>query len=129
MIDRQTIQTYVNNFRRHISSYLKPGIGLSCKIYPSRGGGAVLEFTIGPSITNEDFFEPVSNSNNSTLSVVPQRMVGGNLNAFRFSGTNISMEPNRILIIKGEDTPSLWSDEGAQEDVHRIIGSQARAQR
>jgi hypothetical protein len=129
MQDRQTIQNYVNNFRRHISSYLKPGIGLSCKIYPSRREGAVLEFTIGPSIANEDLFEHPAESNNATLSVVPQRMVGGNLNAIRFSGTNISMEPNRILIIKGEDTPSLWSDEGAQDDVHRIIGSQARAQR
>ncbi|MBU1208085.1 MAG: hypothetical protein KKH04_14340 [Proteobacteria bacterium] len=128
MHDYETIQAYVNNFRRHISPNLKPGIGLSCKIYPAQRGGAVLEFSIGPNIANEDHFEAAMESVNAILKVVPQRMVGGNIDALRFGGTNISMEPNRILIIKGEDIATLWSDEGAQSDVEKIIRGQAGAQ-
>jgi len=31
------------------------------------------------------------------------------------------MEPNRIVLIKGEDDDSLWNDDGAKRDVERIV--------
>lgn len=129
MQDRLIIQNYVNNFRRHLSTYLKPGIGLSSKIYSTTSEGAVLEFTIGPGIANDDNFESTLESVNKVLKVIPQRFVGGNIDGIRFGGTNISMEANRILIIKGEDATNLWSDESALNDVKRILGSHAKAQR
>ncbi len=129
MEDKNIIQSYVNNFRRHILGYLRPGIGLSCKVYPVKKEGAVLEFTIGSNVADEDQFEPSSETVNAVLKNVPQRMVGGNIDALKFGGTNISMEPNRILIIKGEDAPSLWNDESANSDVEKILGYYRRAQR
>ncbi len=123
MEDKKKIQEYVNNFRRHLSIHLKPGIGLSCKIFPAGTEGAVLDFTIGPNISNEDTFEEPKKTVNSILEVVPQRMVSGNIEAIKFRGTNATMEPNRILLIKGEDDPALWNDQGAKNDVERIIGT------
>jgi hypothetical protein len=130
MNDNETIQSYVNNFRRHISPYLKPGIGLSFRIYPARQEGAVLEISIGQNISNEDHFETMAPSANAALSRVPhQRIVGGNIDAFKFGGTNISMEPNRIVLIKGEDDADLWNDQAAKNDVERIVGTQTRSRK
>jgi len=126
MDDKANIQEYINNFRRHISTFLKPGIGLACTVYPVRDEGAVIEIHIGPNIKNEDSFKSTESTVNDILKVIPQRIVGGNLDAIKFSGTNISMEPNRILIIKGENEHDLWSDKGAKNDVAKIIGDHAR---
>lgn len=126
MHDLGTIQSYVNNFRRHIAPYLKPGIGLSFKIYPAQTEGAVLEVSIGQNIPNEDEFETVATSANAAVKIVPQKMVSGNIDAIKFGGTNISMEANRIVLIKGEDDPDLWNDQAAKNDVGRIIGTQTR---
>ena len=81
MEDRETIQSYINNFRRHISALLKPGVGLSCKVYPAKNEGAVLEFTVGPNLSNEDEFDPSYDTVNAVLKKVPQRMIGGNIDA------------------------------------------------
>ena len=129
MKDQETIQEYVNNFRRHLSPNLKPGIGLSCKIFPAEEEGAILEFTFGPNIGNEDLFKEAKNNVNSILKMVPQRMIEGNIDGIKFGGTNISMEPNRIVLIKGEDNPDLWNDQAAKNDVEKIIGTQMKARK
>jgi hypothetical protein len=121
MQDKKIIQGYINNFRRHLAPYLKPGIGLGCKVFPANSDGAILEFSLGPHVKNEDQYLSTEETVNAALKNIEQRMFGGNLNAIKFGGTNISMEPNRIILIKGEDTPSEWSDDGAREDVKRIV--------
>jgi hypothetical protein len=121
MEDIRTIQSYINNFRRHISRFLKPGVGLSCKVYPAKGEGAVVEFTLGPNVPNEDKFDSSYDTVNTALKTVPQHMIGGNIDAVKFGGTNISMEPDRILLIKGEDAVNLWDDAAAHDDVSRIV--------
>ena len=50
MQDQKLIQSYINNFRRHIAAFLKPGIGLACKVRPAKKGGAVLEFLLGSNV-------------------------------------------------------------------------------
>ena len=126
MEDKKTIQSYINNFRRHLAPHLKPGIGLSCKIHPAKQEGAILEFFLSPDVANVDEYLVVSETVNTALRDIRQQMFGGNLDGIKFGGTNISMEPNRIVLIKGEDVSSLWSDEGAQDDVRRIIGVHPR---
>jgi hypothetical protein len=123
MQDRKLIQSYINNFRRHIVAFLRPGIGLACKVHPAKKEGAVLEFLIGPDVQNDDEYFPVEETVSAILRHVPQRMVGGNLDGIKFGGTNISMEPNRIVLIKGEDSDGLWNDDGAKHDVERIVQS------
>lgn len=123
MNNRSTIQRYINDFRRHLAPFLRPGIGLACNALPSDGPGAILEFTIGPGIANGDVFHPSSESVNKALSKVPQRAFGGNLDGFRFSGINVIMEDNRIVFIKGEDGEEHWNDRAAAEDVKRLLPS------
>ncbi len=121
MQDKKTIQTYINNFRRHVAPFLRPGIGMSCRVFPVRSEGAVLEFSLDPDAKNEDQYMPIEETVNAVLKKIEQRMVGGNIDAIKFGGTNISMEPNRIVLIKGEDTLSEWSDEGTTNDVKRMF--------
>ena len=125
----QTIQNYINNFRRHLSPYLNPGIGLACKVFPAESEGAILEFSIGADISNEDQYMTTDKSVNEALKKIEQRMFGGNLDAIRLAGTNISMESNRILLIKGEDKISEWNDKAAGNDVKRILSSKPQRQR
>ena len=129
MQDQKTIQTYINNFRRNVAPFLGPGIRLSCEVHPAFQDGAILQFLIGPDVSNVDqYFEP-TDTVNSALRNVPQRMVGGDPNAIRFSGTSISMKANRIILIKGEDSLDLWDDKGAQADVRHIVDVHMRGQK
>ena len=120
MIDRKTIQKYVNSFRVHLSRHLKPEIGLICKVYPADKGGAIVEFSLGPNVQNDDIYQEASATIGAALSKVPQRAFGGNLEGFVFGGTNTIMEGNRIVFIK-DDSPSEWSEEAALNDVQKLL--------
>jgi len=120
MDDKAVIQTYINNFRRRITSLLKPDIGLACNVFSTEKGGAILEFKIAPGIKNEDIYINTSASVQSALINIEQHAFGGNLNGFTFNGTNVVMEQDRIIIIK-DDTLKEWSDSAAEYDIQRII--------
>ncbi len=121
MKNKQTIQEYINNFRRRLAPYMRPGIGLACTVFPANSQGAILEFKIGPGISNTDEFRPESETVNEALTGIEQRAFGGNLSGFKFGGTNVIMEDNRIILVKGEDDPSQWNDSAADTDVKRIL--------
>lgn len=125
-MDKKKYQSYINNFRRRLGQYLKPGIGLFCNIYPSDDGGAILEFVIGPNIENDDIYKESSKSLGAALSNIEQKAFGGNLEAFSFGGTNTILENNRIIYIK-ESSSSEWSDSAAQRDVAALVSSSQRA--
>ena len=127
MIDKKKIQTYVNNFRRRLSSYLKPGIGLSCTIHTAEDG-AILEFSLGPSIANTDQYQESGTTISGTLASIPQHAFGGNLEAFKFAGTNVIMEKDRIIFIK-DGSPSEWSDEAAEKDVQSVLTPYKKGQK
>jgi hypothetical protein len=129
MYKHETLQRYVNNFRRHLAPFLKPSIGLSCVVYPAASAGAVLEFTIGQDVSNEDHFKPASSSITDALALVKQQAFGGNLRGFHFGGTNVVMEDNRIILIKGEEAPSHWDDRAAKHDVQKILQRPSRGAR
>lgn len=120
MTDKKVIQGYINNFRRRIAQFLKPGIGLSCNVYPSKSGGAILEFIMGLGIENDDVYKDAKPTIGCALSQVKQRAFGGNLDGFVFGGTNVILEDNRIILIK-DDSPASWSDKAAQHDFARIL--------
>ncbi len=120
MKDKKTIQTYVNNFRRRLSPHLKPGVGVSCSVHPAEEGGAILEFSLGPSIENTDKYQEISTTVSGALTSIPQNAFGGNLAGFRFAGTNVIMEKDRIIFIK-DDSPSEWGDDAAEKDILSIL--------
>jgi hypothetical protein len=119
-IDRTLIQQYVNNFRRRFSRWLKPGIGLSCRILTAKFDGAIVEFTVGKGIRNEDNYEKAYPTLADALSTIKQRAFGGNLKGYVFKGTNAIVEPKRIVFIK-DYSAEEWSDEAADRDVGNVL--------
>jgi hypothetical protein len=126
MKSKETIQAYINNFRRRIARFLKPGVGIACGVYPAESGGAILEFALGPGIENDDLYKDVSPTVGAALAQINQRAFGGNLGGFTFAGTNVILEDNRIIFIK-DDSPDEWSDQAAQQDVARLVSHSERA--
>lgn len=127
MTEKKIIQRYINNFRRKIVSKLRPGIGVMCLVRPVEAGGAVLEFRFARNGENDDRYRPKVKSLSKALSTVQQRAFGGNLEAFKFSGTNLILEPDRIIIIK-DGNPNEWSENQASNDADRVFGSRREVQ-
>lgn len=125
-MNKDKYQTYINNFRRRLSPVLRPGVGLSCNVYPSVDGGAILEFSIGNASENDDKYMEVSSTIGGALTNIEQRAFGGNLEGFSFGGTNTILENDRIIYIK-ESNPNEWSDSAAIKDVQALINNSQRA--
>lgn len=123
MNDRKIIQHYINSFRIYISLDLRPGVGLSCNIYPVRGPGAILEFSLGEGTPNSETYLSDFTSVNEALKAIKQTSIGGQLDGLNFGGTNILMEENRIILIKGDDEVGTWDSEAARHDVIRAVSS------
>ena len=73
---------------------------------------------------NNDSTEIVKKSSFSIgtgLKAVNQKIINGNLDNVRFGGTNIALEDNRILVIKGEDSPEHWTGSAVLNDVKRVV--------
>lgn len=120
MNDKDMIQSYINNFRRKITHALRPGVGLKCIVHPANSGGAVLEFKFVRRGENDDLYRNNVPSLSKALSAVKQRAFGGNLEAFKFSGTNVILEPNKVIIIK-DGNPEEWSEHQALKDADKVF--------
>lgn len=124
-MNRTQIQAYINNFRRHLSGYLRPGIGLNCLVYPVESGGAVLVFRVGAEVENDDEYQELRPSLGNALSNVEQHAFGGDLDGFTFAGTNTILEPSQIIFIKDGNVKE-WSDEAAAKDVQAVVRNERR---
>lgn len=121
-MEKKQIQDYINNFRRRITKYFKPGIGMSCNVYPAVSGGAILEFIIGTGIKNDDSYYEIMPTVTQALAKIKQHAFGGNLSGFVFSGTNFILEDNKCILIK-DDSQDQWNANAADIDVHRILSN------
>ena len=121
-MQKPMIQKYINNFRRHLSAFLRPGIGLKALIYPSQKDGAVLVFHLGTNLENDDEYKPISPTIGSILNKIEQNAFGGNLESIHFSGTNMIVEANKIIFIK-DDNPKEWTDAAAKKEALKIVNS------
>lgn len=122
LMEKEKYQSYINNFRRRISPYLKQNIGIKCNVYPSKDGGGILEFTIGQNLENEDIYKDECESLGDALSQIEQKAFGGNLRGFTFGGTNTILEPSRIIFIK-EANLNEWHDNSAAKDVGNMVSA------
>ncbi|MBN3033583.1 MAG: hypothetical protein JW873_05755 [Candidatus Saganbacteria bacterium] len=120
MDDKEVLQNYVNNFRRNVSSHLKPNIGIQTNIYPCLKDGAIIEVKFIPSGTSCDNYEETSGALSNALNNINQNAFQGTLSSFHFSGTNFVMDPNRVILIK-DDSPNQWNEQRVQEDVKTIL--------
>lgn len=117
------LNKYVELFKRNIQNFLAPGVQISSVTYPVEKEGAVFVFLLNTDGSSVDLVEKVRPSVGKVLSEIPQRMVVGNLEGIRFGGTNLYLEGNRILVIKGENKPSEWTGNAVINDVQRVVST------
>ncbi|AQQ08309.1 hypothetical protein L21SP3_00085 [Sedimentisphaera cyanobacteriorum] len=128
MQDKEKIKKYIEKFINTIKTSLKPDISINATAYPAEEVGGVLEFDFvkeknqEPSIAIKEPLPTLAEAVNSSN----QTLVGFAGEGTNFTGTNISLQIGKLVLIKG--TPSeekqkeedLWSEEAAEKDVERI---------
>ena len=117
------LKKYVELFKKGIRRYLAAGINIKTIIYPVDAEGAVFEFLFNHDNDSSETIDSIRPTVGRVLSDIPQRMVGGNIEGVKFGGTNLYLEGNRILVIKGEDDLSGWSAKAVVEDVQRVVST------
>lgn len=121
MENQKKLKKYTNAFIDALSPYLKKGFQVSATIHPASGEGAVIEFEIHEGKRSDITIVSTVPRINDTLEKIDQRMIGGNIQGVTFRGTNLYMDGQRIVIIKGEDEHAFWSNNAASEDVDRVV--------
>ncbi|WP_418608943.1 hypothetical protein ACNSN2_07255 [Pseudoalteromonas sp. US3C1013] len=121
MNNQKKLKKYTGSLLSSLSRYIKKGMNLSATVYPANDEGAIIEILIEESKKNEITIVDSVPRINDTLEKVDQRLIGGNIQGVTFRGTNLYMDGNRILIIKGEDAHNEWSNAAVSEDVKRIV--------
>ena len=126
MNKKDQLKKYATKFVSELRPRLRTDVQADMVIYPASGKGAIVEVKLirGSNRTRSPVhFEAESASDNQVLQKIPQRFIGGNIDGVQFSGTNISLEGNRILLIKGDD--QHWSESDAIADLSRVLGAQS----
>lgn len=117
------LKKYSELFKRNIKQYLSPGISIKTKIYPVEAEGAVFEFLLNKEFDQTEILEKIRPTVGKVLSEIPQRMIGGNIDGVRFGGTNLYLEGNRVIVIKGEDSFENWTNKAIENDVKRVVST------
>lgn len=125
-MEKNKYQKYADYLALALKPHLQKKIGYEVHVYPSPEGG-VVELKLGEGLSGPVVLEHDFSSLNEILKQVPQRFVAGNLDGVKLLGTNISMEGNRILFIKGEG--SEWDEKDASGSVERVIELSSRAEK
>lgn len=121
MKDKDLARSYINNFRRHMSAYLLPGIGLKSTAVLAKDGCGVVKFSF---VVNGENVDEVPNRVATVGDAIIQLGLRsfGDAQGLTFSGTNTVMEKDSIYLIKG-DALDLWDDAAAKQDVSKIVHS------
>ena len=117
------LKKYTELFNRNIKSYLAQNVSVKTTVYPVEGPGALFEFVFNQDNDNSERIEKTNKSIGKVLSSIPQRLIDGNIENVSFGGTNIYMEGNRLLLIKGGDSQAEWSGESVLNDVRRVVST------
>lgn len=117
------LKKYAELFKRRLQPYLAPGITVRTVIFPVEEEGAVFEFLLNKDGDVTERVDTTSKSVGAVLGRIPQRFIGGQIEGVRFGGTNIAMEENRVLVIKGEDSQDQWTGNAVINDVQRVVST------
>jgi len=121
MDNLKKLKKYTNSLIDALLPYLKRGYQVSATIHPASGEGAVVELNIHESIRSDITIVNTVPRINDTLETIDQKMIVGNIQGVTFKGTNVYMEDQRIILIKGEDDHNYWSNKAVSEDINRIV--------
>ena len=117
------LKKYSEIFKRNIHKFLAPGVEIKTTIYPVEAEGAVFEFIFNRNDDSSQSLDKIRATVGAVLSDIPQKMVGGNFEGVTFQGTNLYLEGDRILVIKGEDEHVRWSGKAIIEDFQRVVST------
>ena len=120
MNNQKQLKKYTKLFIEKLSPYIRGAFVISADIYPAEAEGAVIEFNINDSNSKITLHQSAPTIN-KTLEIIDQRLISGNISDVRFGGTNISMEDQRVVLIKGEDGHEHWNNSAVDNDVERIV--------
>lgn len=123
MKKQSKLKKYSEFFKRNIKQFLSPGVSIKTKIYPVEAEGAVFEFLLNTESDQTEILEKTRPTVGKVLAEIPQRMVGGNIEGVKFGGTNLYLEGNRVLVIKGEDSFENWTARAVENDVKRVVST------
>ena len=121
MNNQKQLKKYTNSFIESLLPYLKKGFQVSATIHPSFTEGAVIEFEIHKGKRHKITMVDTVQKINNTLENIDQKMIGGNIQGVTFRGTNLYMDGQRIVIIKGEDNHNFWSNKAVKQDLNRVV--------
>lgn len=119
MQDKSKIDEYIAAFTSQLVRRLNAGVGIKTIVHPAETAGGVLEVLLEKGKGGEVQYLTPARTVNEALSSVKQNLVSGDLSSITFTGTNISMQGNRIVLIKGDD--NAWSKNSAATDLNRIF--------
>lgn len=127
MNNQKKLKKYAQSFIQELSNHLNKGFKVNATIHPADAEGAIIEFIIHEGNRSEiNTLQSVPRIN-VTLERIDQRMIGGNIQGVTFRGTNLYMDGQRIVIIKGDNSHDEWSNSAASSDVKRVISSKRGA--
>lgn len=121
---KELLKKYAVKFSSGLTHKLRSDVQPDLVIHPTTGTGAVVEVKLVKAHRRKAgvvTFEADAPSVNHVLKKIPQKFIAGNIDNVQFSGTNISLEGNRILLIKGDD--QHWSESDAAADLSRVLGA------
>lgn len=124
MNNKKELKNYTVKFLKEFRPRIRPDVGVNISVYPVEGSGGVVELKLvrGMPFGHKKIeYKTASKSVNEILGHIPQKIVEGDLNNIKFQGTNISLEENRILLIKGDD--ECWKEENAVSDLTRVFNA------
>ena len=120
-MDRNIIQSYLNNFRIYLSPHLKKDVGVKATVWPHDSGVIIrFELEVG-GVNKEEFKHPTP----TLLDALHKANVDlpDALNSYHkvlFAGTNMVLRGKYIFFIKDLE-PGTWSEDQAATDVINLI--------
>lgn len=118
------LSSYCSAFMSVYRKVLKKGIGYNALAVVSYRHGSLVSFTFvrgGSKFKFKRTRKPIG----AILEDIPQRGFGGNLSGVRFAGKNVIREGNKLIIIKGDNSPRAWSRIQAIRDAREEIDALA----
>lgn len=116
-MDRALINSYLINFRKFLSPYIKKDVSMKSVVYPYPNGAVILS-TLSINESNNTEYSSDCASINDALART--NMIADSENATDVKETKIFIHKNSILLIKG-DNANNWSAERSYKDANNIV--------
>lgn len=119
MIEKITLNQYLNNFRRLFSRFLKSDVGIQITSYPFNEG-VVIVVELGFNIQTKEETRALSKDLQEAMRRT--NLFEGNDMPKEIPGTTIILSKNKIVILKNCDE-NQWSENAVKTDINNIITS------